>query len=191
MRASTVDASVNMRWNSSAPSYSFVPAARSNVRLKGFDMASEYTAAPCAVASSTKRLALSHPAVGASTLERAPSPWMITAMRGAAGGGDEAFELSGRREPARYGTIGRIEVRRRVRRREPRRAMGHRIGDDGLHGRDLVVGRFPLLARVTHHVPAHGAMPDVEGGVHADAAVERSQVLGKRLESVEGDALER
>ena len=51
------------------------------MRLNGFDMAIEYTAAPWAVASSTKRLALSQPAVGASTFERAPRPWMITGMR--------------------------------------------------------------------------------------------------------------
>ena len=51
------------------------------MRLNGFDIAIEYTAAPRAVASSTKRLALSHPAVGASTFERAPSPWMITGIR--------------------------------------------------------------------------------------------------------------
>ncbi len=83
MRASTVGASLNMRLNSSAPSYIVVPAASVKVRLNGFDMASEYTAAPWSVASSTNRLALSQPAVGASTLERAPRPWITTGMRDA------------------------------------------------------------------------------------------------------------
>ena len=45
-RSSTVAASVKRRLSCSAPSYSLVPAARLNVRLNGFDIAIEYTAAP-------------------------------------------------------------------------------------------------------------------------------------------------
>ena len=40
-RSGTLRASVNMRWNSSAPSYSVVPAASENVRLNGFDITIE------------------------------------------------------------------------------------------------------------------------------------------------------
>ncbi len=82
-------------------------------------------------------------------------------------------------------------MRRRVRRGEARRARVHGVGDDRGHCVDLVVGRFPLLARVAHDVAAHRAVADVERGVDADATVERAQVLGERLEAVERDAGER
>ena len=48
----------------------------------------------------------------------------------------------------------------------------HRVGDDARHLVDLVVGRLAFLAVVAHHVAADGAVPDVEGGVDAELALE-------------------
>ncbi len=78
-----------------------------------------------------------------------------------------------------------------MRGREAGRAGFHRFGDDDGHLVDLVVRRFALLARVTHHVAAHRAVTDVERGVDADVTFERAQVLGEGLEAVERDAAER
>ena len=77
-----------------------------------------------------------------------------------------------------------------ARRREPDRAGGHGLTDDGRHGGDVLgggvlVGRAPL----PHHVEAHRTVGDLGGDVdRVPSAVEQVEVLAERLPLAPGHA---
>src|SRR5262245_40491797 len=55
------------------------------------------------------------------------------------------------------------------------------LADDCLHGSDLVIRGVALLGSLTHHVAAHGGMPDERGDVNSQPPVQRVEVLRDRF----------
>ena len=83
-------------------------------------------------------------------------------------------------------------VRLRGRRREARRARGHRLPHDVGHRRELVVGGVALVAVVAHHEEPDRGVADVRGEVEdAAVALDGVEVLGEGLEVPRDPGLQR
>ncbi len=72
--------------------------------------------------------------------------------------------------------------------REPQRPAPDRLGDDGLHLVDLLLGGRSLVGLVAHDEEPDSRVPHIATEVDQDtAALDRSEILGIRLE-IPGDA---
>ena len=71
-----------------------------------------------------------------------------------------------------------VDVHLELTRREADRAGVERVDEQLLHDADLVVGRPARPGVVAHGVPAQRGVPDLEGRVHAEGALESASEVG-------------
>ena len=106
--------------------------------------------------------------------------------------GHDDLELVHVGDPGRHRPSAVARVRRRRAGCEPGRSRLHRLAEDGLHLKQLVVGGLALVPVVSHDPQPQGGVTEVRGVVDdGAAALDGVEVLGERLEVPRHARLER